>query len=74
MTQDGEPQVKRVKASGDNEEQKPQKEEKNYDKELLEAAKVLFWPYLSAFSGYFDQNFGIFCTFSFFLSLSLYFL
>jgi len=49
MTQDGEPQVKRVKASGDNEEQKPQKEEKNYDKELLEAAKVLFWPYLSAF-------------------------
>ena len=40
MTQDGEPQAKRVKESGDNEEQN-QKEERNYDDELLEAAKVL---------------------------------
>jgi len=40
MTQDGEPQAKRVKESGDNEEKKPQEEEGNYDSELLEAAKA----------------------------------
>ena len=42
MTQDGEPQAKRVKESGDNEEKKLQEEEGNYDSELLEAAKVFF--------------------------------
>ena len=46
MTQDGEPQAKRVKESGDNEEKNTPVEknecenERNYDQELLEAAKV----------------------------------
>ena len=48
MTQDGEPQAKRVKESGDNEEKNAPVEkkecenesERNYDQELLEAAKV----------------------------------
>ena len=48
MTQDGEPQAKKVKESGDN-------EEKNYDSELLEAAKVLFWPKFDRFSRFFGN-------------------
>ena len=60
MTQDGEPQAKRVKESGDNEEKKLQEEEGNYDSELLEAAKVFFRHFWQIFTPIFFKFFDKF--------------